>query len=142
MNDIQKTFRAGDRLGEGRLDVVHFMSSLAKRSRGILPVANEISPLRLAALGSGRDDGHGAHIGTHCGCKRAFRAVTNSSTAATKRSPSASPIMMFSATKPRRAIQMPASSMSKKNSSLASWLLAAVSAAGRLGRVAASAVLL
>src|SRR6185312_9873806 len=49
-----------------------------------------------------------------------LRADTNSSTAATKRSPSASPIMMLRATKPRRAIQIPAAVMSKKNSSLAS----------------------
>src|SRR4029450_8492497 len=100
--------------------------------------ADEVSPLRLAALGSGRDDGslHARHIGIHFGCKRAFIAVTNSSTPATNRSPSASPIMMLSATKPRRAIQMPAAIMSKKNSSLASWLPEAMSAAVLIGRAA------
>src|SRR5262245_11600724 len=118
--------RAGDRLRERRLGgvvhVVHFLSPRTERSRG--------------------SSGRGPHIGSHCGCKRAFLAVTNSSTAATKRSPSLSPIMMLSATKPRRAIQMPAAIMSKKNSSLASWLPAAMSAALRIGRVVAWAVII
>src|SRR5947207_2154903 len=70
----------------------------------------------------GRRVVHAAYLVIYCGRKRAWRAATNSSTAATKRSPSASPIMMFKATKPRRAIQMPAALMSRKNSSLASWL--------------------
>src|SRR4029450_5503767 len=106
--------------------------------------ADEVSPLRLAALGSGRDDGslHARHIGSHFVCKRAFLAVTNSSTAATNRSPSASPIMMLSATKPRRAIQMPAAIMSKKKSSLASWLPGAVWAAVLIGRDVACAVII
>src|SRR5439155_19146558 len=90
--------------------------------------------LRKGRLGGVRSVVHAAYLGIHCVRKRAFRAVTNSSTAATNRSPSPSPIMMLSATKPRRAIQMPAAIMSKKNSSLASWLLLAISAAVLIGR--------